>query len=114
MARNYVPREVKCEIDLIGYDGGAGIRGSAGAAGVRGSDGAAGAECDGGETASGQTTARRFLMDPHVKACPVRFGYADDRRVTGSSASCTAAQEPVLPANVIIFTGKSAEARGTR
>src|SRR6267154_4992199 len=44
-ARNYVPRDVKGEIDLIGYDGET--------AGARGSVGAVRGECGGGETASG-------------------------------------------------------------
>jgi putative endonuclease len=74
MARNYMPREVKGEIDLIGYD-----RETLAFVEVRArmarEDQAALPELS--VTAERQhlvgRTARRFPMQRHVKKCPVRF-----------------------------------------
>jgi Holliday junction resolvase-like predicted endonuclease len=58
------------EIDLIGYDGGnADVCRGADADGARGSEVSAAAEK---QHLVGRT-ARRFLMERHVKECPVRF-----------------------------------------
>src|SRR4029077_11117239 len=73
-ARNYVPREVKGEIDLIGYDGEtlAFVEVRTRTARV---DRAALPEVS--VTAEKQhlvgRTARRFLMERHVEECQVRF-----------------------------------------
>jgi putative endonuclease len=74
VARNYVPREVKGEIDPVGYDGEtlAFVEVRTRTARV---DQAALPEVR--ITAEKQhlvgRTARRFLMERHVKECPVRF-----------------------------------------
>jgi putative endonuclease len=74
VARNYVPREVKGEIDLVGYDEEtlAFVEVRTRTARV---DQAALPEVS--VTAEKQhlvgRTARRFLMERHVKECPVRF-----------------------------------------
>jgi len=90
VGRNYVPREVKGEIDLIGYDGEtlAFVEVRTRTARVD-----QGALPEVSVTAEKQhlvvRTARRFLMERVSGA--VRCG--GDRRVTGSSAAGTAAQE---------------------
>jgi Holliday junction resolvase-like predicted endonuclease len=62
VARNCVPREVKGEIDLIGYDG---------------------------ETLAfvevRTRTARRFLMVRHVKECPLQFDVVAIEEFSGQS-----------------------------
>jgi Holliday junction resolvase-like predicted endonuclease len=70
VARNYVPRELKGEIDMIGYDG---------------------------ETLAfvevWAPTARRFLMERHAKECPVRFDVVAIEESPGQAPRVTAAQE---------------------
>jgi putative endonuclease len=74
VARNYVPREVKGEIDLIGYDGETLAFVEVRTRTAR-EDQAALPELS--VTAEKQhlvgRTARRFLLERHVKECPVRF-----------------------------------------
>jgi putative endonuclease len=74
VARNYVPREVKDEIDLIGYDGEALVFVEVRTRTAR-EDQAALPELS--VTAEKQhlvgRTARRFLIKRQVKECPVRF-----------------------------------------
>jgi len=87
MARNYMPREVKGEIDLIGYDGETlafvGVRTR-----MAREDQAAPPELS--MTARekhlvGQT-ARRFLVERHVKECPVRFDVVAIEEFPGQSS----------------------------
>jgi Holliday junction resolvase-like predicted endonuclease len=74
MARNYMPREVRGEIDLIGYDGETLALVEVGTR-MACEDQAALPELS--VTAEKQhlvgRTARRFPMEWHVKECPVRF-----------------------------------------
>jgi len=74
VARNYVPREVKGEIDLIGYDGETLVFVEVRTRTAR-EDQAALPELsvtDEKQHLVGRT-ARRFPMERHVKECPVRF-----------------------------------------
>jgi putative endonuclease len=74
VARNYMPREVKGEIDLIGYD-----RETLAFVEVRTrmarEDQAALPELSvtAEKRRSGGRTARRFLTERHVRECPLRF-----------------------------------------
>jgi hypothetical protein len=94
VARNYVPREVKGKIDLIGYDGerwrsskfGRGRR-------PRGSGGAAGVECDCRKTASGGPDCAAISDGAARERVSGAVRCGGDRRVTGSRAAGTAAQE---------------------
>jgi putative endonuclease len=101
-----MPREVKGEIDLIGYDGETLAFVEVRTRMAR-EDQAALPELS--VTAEKQhllgRTARRFPMERHVKECPVRFDVVG--RVSRSITGGTAAQECVQPADVIILIGKS-------
>jgi putative endonuclease len=72
VARNYVPRDVKGEIDLIGYDGETLMF-------VEVRTAREDQSLLSGVSAMAEKqhlvgrTARRFLMERHVKECPVRF-----------------------------------------
>jgi putative endonuclease len=83
-----VPREIKREIDLIGYDGETLMFVE-----VRTAREHQWALSEVSVTTEKQhlvgRTARRFLMERHVKDCPVRF----DRRIFRPSASGTPAQQ---------------------
>ena len=74
VARNYVPRGAKGEIDLVGYDGGTLVFIEVRRRTTR-EDQAALPELS--VTAEKQhlvgRTARRFLTERHVRDCPVRF-----------------------------------------
>ena len=91
VARNYVPRDVKGEIDLIGYDGETLMF-------VEVRTAREDQSLLSGVSAMAEKqhlvgrTARRFLMERHVKECPLlRCG--GDRRIFRPSASGTPAQE---------------------
>jgi putative endonuclease len=74
VARNYVPREIKGEIDLIGFDGETLVFVEVRTRTAH-EDQAALPELN--VTAEKQhlvgRTARRLMMERHVKECPVRF-----------------------------------------
>ena len=84
VARNYMPRGVKGEIDLIGYDGETLAFIEVRTRTAR-EDQAALPELS--VTAEKQylvgRTARRFLMERHLKECPVRFDVVAIEEVPG-------------------------------
>jgi putative endonuclease len=86
MAGNYMPREVKGEIDLIGYDGETLAFVEVRTRMAR-EDQAALPELS--VTAKKQhpvgRTARRFPMERHVKECPVRFDVVAIEEFPGQS-----------------------------
>jgi putative endonuclease len=86
VARNYVPREIKGEIDLIGYDGETVVFAAVRARTAR-EDQAALPEL--GVTAEKQhlvgRTARRFLMERHVRECPLRFDVVAIEKFSGQA-----------------------------
>jgi putative endonuclease len=86
VARNYVPRGAKGEIDLVGYDGETLAFVEVRARTAR-EDQAALPELS--VTAEKQNvvgrTARRFLSERHVKECPVRFDVVAIEEVPGSA-----------------------------
>jgi putative endonuclease len=86
VARNYVPRGAKGEIDLVGYDGETLAFVEVRARTAR-EDQEALPELS--VTAEKQhvvgRTARRFLSERHVKECPVRFDVVAIEEVPGSA-----------------------------
>ena len=86
VARNFVPRGAKGEIDLVGYDGGTLAFVEVRTRTVR-EDQAALPELS--VTLEKQQTvartARRFLSERHVKACPMRFDVVAIEEVPGES-----------------------------
>ena len=86
VARNYVPRGVKGEIDLVGYDGEALAFVEVRTRTAR-EDQAALPELS--VTAEKQhvvgRTARRFLSERHVKECPAGFDVVAIEEVPGSA-----------------------------
>lgn len=74
VARNYVPRDVKGEIDLIGYDGETLVFVEVRTRTAREDQSAlSGVSATAEKQHLVGRTARRFLMERHVKECPVRF-----------------------------------------
>lgn len=86
VARNYVPRGAKGEIDLVGYDGETLAFVEVRTRTVR-EDQAALPELS--VTAEKQhlvgRTARRFLSERHVKECPIRFDVVAIEEAPGSA-----------------------------
>lgn len=86
VARNYVPRGAKGEIDLVGYDGETLAFVEVRTRTAR-EDQAALPELS--VTAEKQhvvgRTARRFLLERHVKECPVRFDVVAIEEVSGQA-----------------------------
>jgi len=86
LARNYVPRGAKGEIDLVGYDGHTLAFVEVRTRTARG-DRAALPELS--VTVEKQQvlarTAKRFLLEQHLKACPMRFDAVAIEEVGGAS-----------------------------
>ena len=86
MARNYVPRDVKGEIDLIGYDGETLVFVEVRTRTAREDQSAlSGVSATAEKQHVVGRTARRFLMERHVKECPVRFDVAPIEEFSGQA-----------------------------
>ena|SRR6266851_4870146 len=86
VARNYVPRDVKGEIDLIGYDGETLVFVEVRTRTTREDQSAlSGVSATAEKQHVVGRTARRFLMERHVKECPVRFDVAPIEEFSGQA-----------------------------
>jgi len=86
VARNYVPRDVKGEIDLIGYDGETLVFVEERTRTAReDQSGLSGVSATAEKQHLVGLTARRFLMARHVEECPVRFAVVAIEEFSGQA-----------------------------